>query len=104
MVEMVSKTTNRQVTVYIYNYPDDPLEDWRCSKDGSLLMQVKGQMAYIITSPGIPVHMVRMPNVGYLRHKCRKCGTVYNALIVTFSLPAVSATLYERPIFARGAA
>jgi len=80
----------RQITVYIYNYPNDPIEDWRCTKDGSLLMQVKGQMAYIITSPGIPVHLVKMPNVGYLRHKCRKCGTVYNALIFSFAGDTVS--------------
>ena len=83
----------RQVTVYIYNYPNDPIEDWRCTKDGHLLMQVKGQMAYIITSPGIPIHMLKMPNVGYIRHKCRKCGTIYNCLIYTFDNQPVSATL-----------
>lgn len=75
----------RQITYHVYNYPEDGLEDLRCTKDGHLLMQIKGQMAHIITSPGIPVHLVKMPNVGYLRHKCKKCGTIYNVLIFTFA-------------------
>lgn len=83
----------RQVTVYIYNYPDDPIEDWRCSKDGHLLMQVKGQMAYIITSPGTPIRIIKSNNMAYVRHKCRKCGTIYNALIQSFDRPSVGATL-----------
>lgn len=86
---------NRQVTVYIYNYPNDPIEDWRCNKCGHLLMQIKGQMAYIITSPGIPIQLVKMPNVGYLRHRCVKCKTVYNCLIHTFTNDSVSATMQK---------
>lgn len=78
----------RPVTYYIYNYPDDPIEEVRCTKDGIKLMEVKGQTAYVVTSPGLPLYLVKMPNVGYLRHKCRKCGVVYNIMIYTFTGPA----------------
>lgn len=80
----------RQITLYIYNYPSDRIEPWRCNRCGHLLMEVKGQVAYIVTSPGIPVSLVKMPNVGYLRTKCSKCNTIYNALIYTFSHDKVS--------------
>lgn len=81
---------DRQRTIIIYNYADDPLDDQRCNKCGHLLMQVKGQTAFIVTTPGLPLHLVKMPIGGYLRHKCRKCGILYNILIYTFEKPFVS--------------
>ncbi len=72
-----------QVAYYIYNTPDSRVREVRCTEDGAFLMEIKGTMAFIVTSPGLPLNLIKSREGVYIRKRCLKCDTVYNILIIT---------------------
>ena len=70
----------KETTIYIYSKPDDPLRYVRCLEDGNLLMEIKGQIVYVIIGAGQPHKIIKI-SATYMRVKCKRCNTYYSILV-----------------------
>ena len=79
-IQAMNNEEIREASIYVYNRPGDPLRYVRCVEDGNLLLEVKGQVAYVIVGLNQPHKIIKI-NSAYLRVKCNRCKVYYSILV-----------------------
>lgn len=71
----------KEATIFVYQRDDDPARYIRCVEDGTLLLESKGRVAYLVVGLGLPPRIVKQTINAYVRVKCKRCQTFYNIMI-----------------------
>jgi hypothetical protein len=71
----------KESTIFVYQHPDDSIRYIRCVEDGTLLLESKGKVVYLIVGLGLPPRLVEQTRNAYIKLKCKRCNTFYNIMI-----------------------